>query len=283
MSDQVVIGKKYRILANAANHLWNVVSFWTDARDVDMGNGANLKDSFTALSNTTTTNTTNITNLVNGNNATIAGGAIWSPNKLYKAGDIVNYQGNLFYRNQDQTQTEQSWVASNWTAITPSTIIPFRFGVDANGRYGYKKAGADAVTPFSGSMQLIAMSPRPNNSTIPELGTDYIFTESYSAVIYAVYYFTHYSWARGGSWTHTLSASLGSRQLTSDPNCLLAGQLSYTVNELHLSAVTYALCYAEDVKNTEHLITNYNRNQIITPTEPEAYTTGVFRVLIGIE
>lgn len=31
---------------------------------------------------------------------------------------------------------------------TDKSNVPFRFGIDSNGNYGYIKAGADTVTPF---------------------------------------------------------------------------------------------------------------------------------------
>lgn len=50
----------------------------------------------------------------------------------------------------DDTSTNDKVVGAKAVA----DIVPFKFGIDENGNYGYYKAGADTVTPFKSSVEL---------------------------------------------------------------------------------------------------------------------------------
>lgn len=65
--------------------------------------------------------------------------------------------------------------------------VPFKFGIDANGNYGYIKDGADTVTPFKiGEVKLLSVLSGGINSTNPyELS--YTFTDNYSQVVIVVF------------------------------------------------------------------------------------------------
>lgn len=50
--------------------------------------------------------------------------------------------------NVQTLNTDVTTLKTNLKATYNSAEIPFKFGIDANGNYGYIKAGADSVTPF---------------------------------------------------------------------------------------------------------------------------------------
>ena len=56
----------------------------------------------------------------------------------------INTQGQSINTQGQSIST----LESNLTGTYNSDDVPFRFGIDASGNYGYKKAGADTVTPF---------------------------------------------------------------------------------------------------------------------------------------
>lgn len=43
MKEQIVTGKKFRILADVTSRLWHVISFWTKAQDVEFNDGTNAQ------------------------------------------------------------------------------------------------------------------------------------------------------------------------------------------------------------------------------------------------
>lgn len=64
-----------------------------------------------------------------------AGGGVEITLAEYEAlGDVVNSDGVTYFIKDDEGG---------------SSGLPFRFGIDADGNYGYIKVGADTVTPFS--------------------------------------------------------------------------------------------------------------------------------------
>lgn len=68
----------------------------------------------------------------------------YSSQNEYDKGAVVTYNGTIYYAKESVSKS--SWNSSKWQAWTDN--IPFRFGIDADGNYGYYKAGADSVTPF---------------------------------------------------------------------------------------------------------------------------------------
>lgn len=63
----------------------------------------------------------------------------------YPKGSVVTYNGTVYYALVDIPKGS-SWNSSKWKVWDNN--IPIRFGIDADGNYGYYKAGADTVTPF---------------------------------------------------------------------------------------------------------------------------------------
>ena len=60
-------------------------------------------------------------------------------------------------------EAKSKWLTEDGNIVAPNTMdscvfgsdgqslnekLPFKFGIDENGNYGYYKAGADTVTPF---------------------------------------------------------------------------------------------------------------------------------------
>lgn len=68
--ERIVTGQKYRILSDYANKIWDRISFWTKAVDVEFDSGSDLEtyagsvnSSLSSLSSRITTNTSNINSL----------------------------------------------------------------------------------------------------------------------------------------------------------------------------------------------------------------------------
>jgi signal peptidase I len=146
MADNIVTGRKYRI--KAAENIWDLISFWTKSIDVEMDDGTTLQDSFSGLKTSSDAQGVILEQLADDNAAVVDGAPGYSDTKKYEKGDIVTYNGSQYYCKTDITNPE-SWNSSHWELITGS--LPFKFGIDAEGNYGYIKAGADSVTPFSNS------------------------------------------------------------------------------------------------------------------------------------
>ena len=144
MADRIVTGRKYRI--KAAENIWDLISFWTKASDVEMNDGTNLENSFSNLKSTSNQHTESISILNQNGNAVVESAPEYNSSKKYEKGDIVTYNDSEYYCNVEINSPE-AWNSSHWTLITDT--LPFKFGIDADGNYGYIKAGADSVTPFS--------------------------------------------------------------------------------------------------------------------------------------
>ena len=69
----------------------------------------------------------------------------YSTSKAYSKGDVCLYNGSLYYCVSDVTSGSQ-FDSTKWSLWSDN--LPLRFGVDADGNYGYYKVGADSVTPF---------------------------------------------------------------------------------------------------------------------------------------
>ena len=80
----------------------------------------------------------------------------FSTGSTYTVGDFVIYTGKL-YRCTTAVTVAGAWSASNWGQTTVKGEIKdlntnlggLSFVKDANGKWGYKVAGADPVIPFS--------------------------------------------------------------------------------------------------------------------------------------
>lgn len=147
VNDRKVTGKKYRILTNAANRAWDVISFWTSSKDVEMDDGNTLEKTMADVKSIANDASDKVNELTTMTGADITNAPDYSSESTYQKGDIVKYNGSFYYCKTDITIPEP-WNSSHWELIT--NAIPFRFGIDGMGRYGYYKAGADSVTPFKG-------------------------------------------------------------------------------------------------------------------------------------
>ena len=152
-------GKKYRILVNAVTKAWDVISFWTSARDVELDDGSSAQDTFDALKNDTTALQTTVGGLSTNNEYTVLTAPMFDSSLKYSKGDLVTYNGSIFKCIVD-INTPESWVPSHWEAV--GEPIPFKFGIDSDGNYGYIKAGADSVTPFKSEVKKILLASGAN-------------------------------------------------------------------------------------------------------------------------
>ncbi len=142
MSDTKRYGKKYRVLTDAATHAWDLLSFWTSARDVEMDDGTTVQNKITDMETTINEDAT----VVDGLKFDVESAPVFSTSKIYSRGDIVNKDG-YFYYCYKPINIPGPWSGEqNWNPITEA--LPFRFGIDSDGNYGYIKVGADSVTPF---------------------------------------------------------------------------------------------------------------------------------------
>lgn len=152
-------GKKYRILVNAVTKAWDVISFWTSARDVELDDGSSAQDTFDALKNDTTALQTTVSGLSTNNEYAVTNAPMYDNSLKYAKGDLVTYNGSIFKCIVD-INTPEPWVPSHWEAV--GDPIPFKFGIDADGNYGYIKAGADSVTPFKSSTRKVLLASGVN-------------------------------------------------------------------------------------------------------------------------
>lgn len=76
--------------------------------------------------------------------------------------------------------------ASSYDMSKIKGSVPFSFGVDENGNYGYIKAGADSVTPFRlGKVELLSVLTAGTGATSPyELS--YQFIKNYSQAVIVI-------------------------------------------------------------------------------------------------
>lgn len=153
-NDTKRIGKKYRILTNAATRAWDVISFWTSSHDVEMDDGNTLEDNLGGIKGIITEKTNQpgyvmdasvVSEMQNNIEAVPTSVPIYDPSLKYAKGDLRNYNGSIYYCTTDINNPEE-WNSSHWNLVT--SPIRLQLGIDENGNYGYIKAGADSVTPF---------------------------------------------------------------------------------------------------------------------------------------
>lgn len=106
--------------------------------------------------------------------------------KAYSKGDVVSYGNVVYYANRSIAKNT-AWNAAYWTVW--STNMPIKFGVDADGNYGYYKAGADSVTPFKKGGTLVRETLGSISTTttfkikelFPDLNFDNITADNFCA------------------------------------------------------------------------------------------------------
>ena len=62
-SENIVTGKKYRILKDATQKVWDVISFWTKAKDVEFNDGQNAETKVGSIQGITSGLTTTSSNI----------------------------------------------------------------------------------------------------------------------------------------------------------------------------------------------------------------------------
>lgn len=78
----------------------------------------------------------------------------YNPNITYSKGSYVIH-GETMYESVVDITLPEEWTVEHWKPATVLSLlqsvsadVPFKFGVDENGNYGFIKDGADTVTPF---------------------------------------------------------------------------------------------------------------------------------------
>lgn len=151
MADNIVTGRKYR--TKDAGNNWSTISFWTKSTDVEMNDGSILEDNFSDVKILNEQNAENLITLNNNNNANINNAPLYDDTIKYVKGDIIKQNGEFYYCNINM-ETPESWDITHWNEISS---VPFKFGIDDFGNYGYIKAGTNSVTPFKGTMNKILL------------------------------------------------------------------------------------------------------------------------------
>ena len=49
MNEQILTGKKYRVLADESTGLWNRISFWNKASDTELDSGKTVEEAFASV------------------------------------------------------------------------------------------------------------------------------------------------------------------------------------------------------------------------------------------
>lgn len=62
VNEQIVSGRKFRRLINESTNLWQRISFWTKASDVELNNGQTVEDALSNIKNDITNINNSITN-----------------------------------------------------------------------------------------------------------------------------------------------------------------------------------------------------------------------------
>lgn len=78
----------------------------------------------------------------------------YNSNTTYSKGSYVIHGGTM-YESVVSIELPEEWTVEHWKPATVLSLlqsvsadVPFKFGVDENGNYGFIKDGADTVTPF---------------------------------------------------------------------------------------------------------------------------------------
>ena len=135
MSEQIVTGKKYRILTDVAQKVWQRVSFWTKSSDVEFNDGKTAETKVGAISGITDSLVSTSSNIA------ASAKAVSQLN-----GNIKVYVGEdkkLHFRNGSGADTVLNFNGGNW-----ELVLKITFGAAANNKGGtYTNDAAATDTP----------------------------------------------------------------------------------------------------------------------------------------
>lgn len=81
IKENIVTGRKYRVMKDSAQSLWERISFWTKAEDVELDDGSDVQTSMDGLTNRINTLTTSVTEIKKV--SSLPSDAASHPNTLY--------------------------------------------------------------------------------------------------------------------------------------------------------------------------------------------------------
>lgn len=157
-TENIVTGKFYRILKDKTNDIWDRISFWTHADDVELSNG-------TSLSTDLTTKNTKITAAQN-DFATVESSSVSA--HAYVKGNMLVYNNQLYRAKTAIAVGATLTVGTNIEAVSVGTLSnmltasngnQFYFDVKDSkpGFYPNASKTASQFVPFGGTMQNLSV------------------------------------------------------------------------------------------------------------------------------
>ena len=182
LNETISTGNKYRRLKDASTKLWQRLSFWTKASDVEFDNGATAEASLG--------NIQGITDSLNSNSSTVAASAAAVNTLNSNISVYVGSDGKIHFRNGSGADS-----ALNFSSYQTG----YNEGHSAGYNEGYTAGQAAAVK--SGSLQAglyLANEGAYATATIWVNGT----------IIKQVRYGPNGEYGKGGSWSNSTSFTL---------------------------------------------------------------------------
>ena len=162
MTINYVSGKKYRILVDAVREVWDQLSFWTKASDVEFEDGSTLEGKVFGNAMVERSHTFNVGDIVY-----CASAPSWAQFKCIVAGTTASVEpaeyalitdvgmevvdGTATFVSYDvrpeETLGKSKYIIPSSAAVDDA-LAGVRLAFDASGNLGYKKDGADTVIPF---------------------------------------------------------------------------------------------------------------------------------------
>lgn len=137
--------------------------------------------------------------------------------------DVTREEGNI-------SQVGDSFSAANMNDFEHRVAegfqdIPFAFGIDPDGNYGYIKAGADTVTPFRGKPLIFDTSPVDMKQYLPDIWNKLTMAD------FIVGSYTSYARVDAGDKVHGSGTTRPVISYNSE-----SGQLSFSGNRASITA-----------------------------------------------
>lgn len=136
----------------------------------------------------------------------------------------INHTNEVVNQNSDDieqlgddlsnTNTNLEDLQNNLETTYNGQTVPFVFGIDANGNYGYRKLGADAVTPFKNAKKVGTYSGNTSIDVSTYGATsaaEFLLVPSPTSVMTGSGF---RRWATGGNWTLYLDYHPGGLSLS---------------------------------------------------------------------
>lgn len=146
MVTETTVHKKYRILKDAINDVWDRISFWTKSTDVYLSSGTNLETDLSTKDTKISANQVNLGVVQNGNTATQAftkGQIVVWKNKTYRVIAAIA-SGNTF---KVGTNIEAVTISTLSSMLVASNGTQFYFDYK-DGKYGFYPNASKTASQF---------------------------------------------------------------------------------------------------------------------------------------